>query len=477
VRRYRLAWGAVAVVVGALLWGVRGRYSTTPPFTPAPQSAVRPTNVLLLSIDTLRPDHLSLYGYRRATSPHIDAFARAAMTYDNAYTTATFTSPSVVSLLTGTLPATHGIRFLFQKLPASAWTLPRHLHAHGWWTGAVVSNFVLTASSSGLAPQFDEYDDAVVEQQVMRKKVVQRAAEDTTVAAIAWLERNRARPFFLWVHYIDPHGPYAAPSPFDRRFSGSASRRVKEAKIPAYQRVLHIGETGYYIDQYDGEIAYADEHVGRLLAGANALGLLANTMVVLTSDHGEGLTERHGGKAVLFDHGHHVWEELARVPLVVYRPGGPAGRSDALVSLADIAPTVLDALAVPRPELAFDGVPLDAATHPDVVIEAAPKPLRAVLRGSWKLLATVDTKPEKTIRSASLIDLRTGGRERPGAPLDGDRATNPLVAELTQYLARDTQDLDALKWEAEIARMKARAPHDARVKGDLERLRALGYVQ
>src|SRR5207249_4593388 len=141
-------------------------------------------------------------------------------------------------------------------------------------------------------------------------------------------------------------------------------------------------------DQYDGEIAYTDEHLGRLLAEADALGLLANTMVILTSDHGEGLTERHGGKAVFFDHGQHVWEELARVPLVVYRPGEPAGRSDAL-----------------------------------------------------------------------------------------DGATGPLVAELARYLARDTQDLDALKWDAESARMKARAPHDARVKGDLERLRPLGYVQ
>ena len=475
--RYRLAVLGGAVVVGALLWGGRGRHLATPSFTPALQPAVRPTNVVLISIDTLRPDHLSLYGYRRQTSPHLDAFARAAMTYDNAYTTATFTAPSVVSLLTGTLPAVHGIRFLFQKLPASAWTLPRHLHAHGWWTGAVVSNFVLTASSSGLAPQFDEYDDAVVEQELRRKKVVQRAAEDTTQAAVAWLRRSRERPFFLWVHYIDPHGPYAAPSPFDRRFDGSAGRRVKEAKIPAYQRIFHIAELGYYVDQYDGEIAYTDEHLGRLLAEVNALGLLANTMVIITSDHGESLTERHGGKGVFFDHGHHVWEELARVPLIVYRPGGPVGRSGALVSLVDVAPTVLDALGVPRPELPLDGVPLDTAVHPDIVVEAADKPLRAVRHGSLKLLATVDTTPAKTVRHASLIDLGAGGRERLGPAVDGDRAASLMVTELSQYLARDTQDLDALKWDAEIARMRARAPHDARVKGDLERLRALGYVQ
>ena len=116
--RYRLALLGGAVAVGALLWGSRGRYAATAPFTPAPQPAVRPTNVLLVTIDTLRPDHLSLYSYRRTTSPHLDAFARAAMTYDNAYATATFTAPSVVSLLTGTLPAAHGVRFLFQKLPA-----------------------------------------------------------------------------------------------------------------------------------------------------------------------------------------------------------------------------------------------------------------------------------------------------------------------------------------------------------------------
>jgi choline-sulfatase len=294
VRRYGLAVAALAVAIGVFLWEGGARRSATAPFTPAPQPAARPTNVLLLSIDTLRADHLSLYGYRRETSPHLDAFARGAMAYDNAYTTATFTSPSVVSLLTGTLPAAHGVRFLFQKLPPDTWTLPRYLHAHGWWTGAVISNFVLTASASGLAPQFDEYDDTVAEQEVgHRKRVVQRLAEDTTDAAVAWLRRNRARPFFLWVHYIDPHGPYAAPAPFDRRFRGSPPERVKEAKIPAYQRLAHITDLGYYVDQYDGEVAYTDEYLGRLLAAVNGLGLLADTLVVVTADHGESLTERH----------------------------------------------------------------------------------------------------------------------------------------------------------------------------------------
>jgi len=474
---------AVVVVVGgallvlAALWWRRGPAGTAP-FTPVSAPAVRPTNVLLVSVDTVRPDHLSLYGYARPTSPHLDAFARAAMTYDNAYAPATFTSPSVVSLLTGVYPAAHGVRFLFQPLAAGTWTLAGHLRAHGWRTGAVVSNFVLTRAASGLAAEFDDYDDTLVEEEVRRgKKVVQRDARATTDAALAWLERHRERPFFLWVHYIDPHGPYAAPAPFDARFSGSPPREVKEAKIPDYQRVGHVADVGYYVDQYDGELAYSDEHVGRLLRGTDALGLLATTIVVLTSDHGETLTERHGGRPVWFDHGQDVWEELARVPLVVYRPGGPTGRSPALVCLTDVVPTILAALGVPPPAAPFDGVLLDGARGHDVIVEAKDKVLRAVRAGPLKLLATVDTTPAKTIRSARLLDLRSGQREGDAPPADGLPPAAPLASALTTYLARDTQDLAALAWEAEVARMKARAPSDPRVKADLERLRSLGYVQ
>jgi len=478
VTRSRLAVVAAIVAgVGLLGWWRAGGRSGTPPFTPAPVPATRPRSVVLITVDTLRPDHLSLYGYERATSPHIDAFARAAMTYDDAYATATFTSPSIVSLLTGVYPAVHGVRFLFQPLADGAWTLPRHLHAHGWRTGAVVSNFVLTAAASGLAAQFDEYDDAVVEEEVQRKKVMQRRADATTDAAIDWLDRHVGGPFFLWVHYIDPHGPYAAPAPFDARFHGTPGRHVKEAKIPAYQRIRHIADLGYYVDQYDGEIAYMDEHVGRLLAHAADLGCLADTMVVFTADHGESLTERHGGRSVYFDHGHHVWEEMARVPLVVYRAGGATGRSSEMVSLADIVPTVLVTLGVPPPDTPLDGVPLGSDHHPGVIVEAAQKPLRAVRQGPWKLVATVDTTPAKRIESATLIDLSHDRRERTQRPADHDGAAAPLLAELARHLARDTQDLDALKWDAEVARLKARAPHDPALRARLDRLRALGYVR
>jgi arylsulfatase A-like enzyme len=477
VRRRGFILSAVALGLASYLWWTREPAGARA-FTPAPMPGVRPRNVLLVTIDTVRADHLSLYGYPRATSPHLDAFARAGITYDNAYTPATFTSPSVVSLLTGVYPAVHGVRFLFQPLADGTWTLPAHLRAHGWRAGAVVSNFVLKASASGLAPHFDDYDDRLVEAEVRKgKKIVQRPAADTTDAAVGWLRQHAAGPFFLWVHYIDPHGPYAAPPPFDRRFRDGPHRLVKEPKIPDYQRILHIADLGYYVDQYDGELAYADEHLGRLLAEANALGLLASTMVIVTSDHGETLTERHGGKPVYFDHGFHVWEELARVPLVVYRPGGPTGRSGALVSLTDIVPTILDALGVPPPAGALDGLPLDRPARPAVLIEAAQKPLRAVRGGPWKLFATVDTTPGKSIRNATLVDLRAGTQERLGTPVDGNGAGPPLLAELARQLARDTQDLETLKWEAEIARMKARAPHDPRVRADLERLRALGYVQ
>jgi arylsulfatase A-like enzyme len=467
------AGGAVALALAAaLLFPARQRRPRVPLFTPPPRSTARVRNVVLVTIDTLRADHLSLYGYPRRTTPHIDAFAAASTTYDNAYATATFTSPSILSLLTGLYPPSHGVRFLRQPRPPQVWTLPGHLRGLGWHTAAVVSNWVLKGSASGLAGEFDVYDDQMTEPEPNRPEVLERNAERTTDAALRWLDaRDPGPPFLLWVHYIDPHGPYVPPPPFDGQFVGPAGKRVRREKIPWYQRLGKVETLGRYVDRYDGEIAYVDEHVGRLLLGLERRALLGDTLVVLTSDHGESLVDRHRGPARYFRHGQHVWEELARVPLVVYRPGGTAGRSRALVSLVDVVPTVLRALDVPAPDARFDGAPLAEGHGAPVFVEASDKTLRAVRWGRFKLIARVPTAESKAVAAASVFDLATDPLERHPRPATAPEQARLLVS-LGTYLAADRQDLDALRAEVRAATLAA-SPDG----GDVRRLRALGYVQ
>ncbi len=469
--RRRILAAAVGILAVAVPVYVRsrtsGRWSAVPSFTPAIRAPTRPRNVVLVSIDTLRADHLSLYGYPRGTTPHIDAFAAASMTYENAYATATFTTPSIVSMLTGLYPPAHGVRFLRQAIPPRLWTLPGYLRGLGWHTAAVVSNWVLKASTTGLSREFEVYDDQMTEPEPRRPEVLERTAAHTTDAAMRWLaDRPRDAPFFLWVHYIDPHGPYVPPPPYDARFVGSTTQSVRREKIPWYQRLGKTRDLGHYVDEYDGEIAYVDEHVGRLLLDLGRQGLLGDTLVILASDHGESLTDRHHGPPHYFHHGHDVWEELARVPLIVYQPGGAVGRSRELVSLVDLVPTVLRALDVPAPPTPFDGVALGEPHPAPLFVEASNKHLRAARWGRFKLIADVPTAGAKAVTEGTVFDLVADPLEREGRPSLDDE-----LASLRAYLARDTQDLDALQTEVRSAILTA-SPDGK----DASRLRALGYV-
>ena len=162
--------------------------------------ATRPS-LLLISIDTLRADHMGIYGYRRPTTPRIDAWFEGGQVFEAAYSTEANTSPSVVSFLTGLLPQSHGVRLLYQKIPPGVITIADLLREAGYQTAAVVSNLVLTAEAIGLDERFDHYDDFVDEEEP-RRKIYERRASRTSDAAIAWLSgsRDRGRPSFLWVH-------------------------------------------------------------------------------------------------------------------------------------------------------------------------------------------------------------------------------------------------------------------------------------
>jgi arylsulfatase A-like enzyme len=316
----------------------------------------RASDLILITVDTLRADHMSLYGYARETTPSIDGFFAQGRVYERAYATSSYTPPSVVSILTGLWPFHHGIRRFMHIAPDSLETLATRLSAAGYDCGGFVSNYVLKDEKTGLARGFATYDDELPEKEPYRN-AYERSAEPTTESVLAWLELRRAsdRPYFLWVHYVDPHGPYAAPEPKAREFSHDAPEPMDIDAIPKYQRHPGLNDAAEYVDRYDEEIAHVDRSIGRLLRAITALDRDRPWLVAFTSDHGEALVER----PLRFQHSHHVWEELILVPLALRGTGIATARVTEPVSIVDIAPTLLLAAGIQVP-INLDGVPLEA---------------------------------------------------------------------------------------------------------------------
>jgi choline-sulfatase len=342
-------------------------------------------NVLLISIDTLRADHLSAYGFPRPTTPNIDAVAREGVLFKTVYTPVPMTLPAHVSMLTGTLPPTHGLRDnLLSRLPEGSVTLAEMLKARGFATGAVVSSFVLDRRF-GTGQGFDSYDDRF---QAVHKigDLSERKGDEATRVAREWLDEHKDRPFFFFLHLYDPHDPYQPPEPFASRWKAHP---------------------------YEGEVAFADHCLGQVLEKLRQLGLYDSTLVVITGDHGEMLGE-HGE----LNHGFFIYEGALRVPLVFRVPHAKAAarQVELPVSLIDIVPTVLSLVGAEVPQevqgmdlspwLAGRGAgggarPLYAETVTPTRYYGA-NSLLGVIADGWKYIET--TRPE-------LYDLRNDPAE------------------------------------------------------------------
>jgi arylsulfatase A-like enzyme/Tfp pilus assembly protein PilF len=290
-----------------------------------------PLDVLLITLDTTRADHLGCYGYERIETPHIDRLAAEGVLYERCYTPVPITLPSHLSILTGTYPAYHGVRENagFYVAPELT-TLAEVLKREGYSTAAFVGAYPLD-SQTGLDQGFDLYDDNYPSSLEEGKHPLlagffdERPAADVVLPALGWLDEQNG-PFFLWAHFFDPHQPQIPPSPYRERYADSL---------------------------YDGEIAAVDEAIGRLLARLEERGSLDRTLVVLTADHGEGLGD-HGE----LTHALLLYSTTVRVPLIVRHPRGPAGvRVGAPVATVDILPTILGQLGLEAPE-AVQGHPL-----------------------------------------------------------------------------------------------------------------------
>ena len=270
----------------------------------------RVSPVILISIDTLRADHLPQYGYGAVETPNIDALARDGVVFEHAWSHCPMTLPSHVSMLTGELPTTHGVRnnLGFRYEPAKHQSISQRLQRAGYATGAAVSAYVLRGET-GLRDAFQWYDDAIDASPGARFRDYQRSGFTTTSLAKRWIDSIGTKPFFLFLHLYEPHVPYEPPEPFRSR----------------------------YANAYDGEIATADAIVGDLIRHLKQRSLYDNAIIVLTSDHGEGLGDH--GEA---QHSILLYTETIRVPLIVKLPHREKGgtRSATPAALSDIAPTI-----------------------------------------------------------------------------------------------------------------------------------------
>jgi arylsulfatase A-like enzyme len=307
--------------------------------SPSPPSP--PPNVLVISVDTLRPDHLACYGYSRATAPSIDRLAAQGVLFENAYATGPATIESHASLFTGRFPYQHGaFTGAWSPLPDEEVTLAELLGEHGYRTLGMASSLRFEPDS-GFQQGFQDYG--------VTRRPKNECSRIVTDRALDWIGQDEAQPFFAFLHYFGPHEPYGPPEPYRSHWQtaptaspGDAETYMREYRFPG--REMPAEALAHLEALYDAEILFLDSELTRLLDALDQRGLASRTLVILLSDHGEEFKE-HGG----LSHAQSLHEELLRIPLLVRWPGRiPAGRRvTRSVQLVDVLPTVLDLVGAP----------------------------------------------------------------------------------------------------------------------------------
>ncbi|MBI3783927.1 MAG: sulfatase [Deltaproteobacteria bacterium] len=361
-----------------------------------------PPNIVVYVVDTLRADALHCYGNPAVQTPAFDRLAAAGTRFERAYANASWTRASMGSLLTGEYPSTHGAVGRMDSLRQDMPSLPTLLRQRGYRTAAIIAN-PNVGRAFGFAKGFDDFTELYQPQEGVRPILPQEliAAGDRVVeAAISWLNENRHKPFFLLVFSIDPHAPYTPPAPYDKRYdpdySGSIDGSLKSmlglgvfGMIPPEREIRHLRGL------YDGEVAFNDMQFGRLLDTLERLELADESVVIATSDHGEEFYE-HGAR----DHGHSLYEELIRVPLIVRWPHRVEIQTYSQpVQLADLFPTLLRLGSTDAPPVAgrdispalLGGRPMDSEAYAELDLET--HHFRALIRKTDKVIVAAPQSP------------------------------------------------------------------------------------
>ena len=436
--RRRRFWPAALLLAAALVWPVAPH-----PGCRGPEKA-RPLNIVLVTADTLRADHLPVYGYQRVRTPHLDRMARAGVVFENAQTVAPLTLPAHSSIFTGTYPLHHGVRdnggYYLQEDEV---TLAECLEGAGYATGGFVGAFVLDARwglNQGFDRYFDDFDLSRYER--VGLDTVQRRGGEVLDAALSWMKTIEDRRFFSWIHFYDPHAPYDPPAPFSAEYAGAPT------------------------SAYDGEIAYVDHLMGRLFAWLEEEGLADDTVVVFVADHGESLGQ-HGEKT----HGFYVYDATMRVPFLMttpYRHNVRGARVSAQVRTIDVMPTLLE-LAGVDPPAAVQGrslVPLLDGTTNDLGLVAYGESLYPRNHFGWSELRSLRGPADHYIAAPrpELFDPREDPREE----------TNVADARSSRVRELDDQ-LRQIENELSVEGIDEQRPQtlDPEVQA---RLAALGYI-
>ena len=459
-------------------------------------------NVILISLDTVRADHLSVYGYGKKTSPHLEEFAKESVLFTRALSSGDMTLPSHASLFTGMYPSQHGAHFspnhrLGVPLDKRFETLAGDLRDHGYWTGGVIANGGYLSVGFGLNRGFSYWDQrlpavilAPLPSPYLRGRIrnlvvhfvatsewdrVSRSAEEINQAALAALGQRTqdGRPFFLFLNYMDAHIPYIPPEPYKDRFPGRDPGFTEARYIAAYLDVmahdhkLDERDRAHLVSQYDGGIAYLDAQLGALFARLKADGLYQNSLIIVTADHGEALGERdcldHGGLS--------LYEDQIHVPLLIRYPGGARkGVVGAAAAGVDIMPTVLEAAGIAIPKhLAGQSLSAPLAEGREVLAESFPggrayftnnarfdRTYRGISSASMKYIASSAGSPE-------LYDIRQD-------PAESRNLFNPEEA-------RSRQAAEQLSAWSRLVTQKGPGQKAGKTDREtLERLRNLGYV-
>jgi len=409
----------------------------------------QPRNVLVVTLDTTRADRIGCYGRDDASTPVMDALAAGGFLFEQCHSSNPITTPSHSTIMTGCYPMLHGVRDngLF-TLPDERTTLAEVFQAHSWATAAAVASFPLTRKF-GLDQGFDFFDDNIEapyqdfrgERIVTKQKLFfdERPAGEVNQAIIPWLKANADRPFFAWVHYFDPHQPLVPPTPYDELYAG---------------------------DLYQGEIAYVDESIGRILAVLEEAQVADRTLIVVVGDHGEGIGDHDE-----LTHSLLCYETTIRVPLIIKIPGVKGGaRIGENVGTVDLAPTILDLIGLPQPEevqgrslrpyLTLEGG--STAKHDRAYYAETLSPRFA---HGWSEVRVLIDEPYKYIHSSKpeLYDIRSDPAER-----------DDLASRRPELVTSMQQKLENLVNEkASPAAAEAAGEVDTET---LQRLAALGYV-
>lgn len=458
ISRSALQMSTIALLTACLTLVPSGGEAAT---TPEQLISKRRPNVLLLSIDTLRADRVSAYGYERNTTPMMDRWIKGGVQFETARTVEPLTSPALCSMLTSRHPHQHGSTRNGLRMRPGLDSLPRVLHAEGYRTTAFIGNWTLRNKLSGLGEHFEEYNEVLTRKRWFGLVRSEADAEDITERTIDWLkshvESDEQRPFFVWAHYVEPHAPYKLHKEFLPQLGLTTDDNLRDS------------------DRYDTEVAFVDESIGQVLASLGRLGLKENTIVVLTSDHGESFGE-HG----YWGHGRNLFEQGLRIPMSITWSGHiRPTRIEAPALITDLAPTLLGLLNLNAPP-AFRGYNWTS------VLDGTAADMDRITRYEAHRGAVISRHDSELARRAGLIEvglIRGSTKEIFHVKRDRSSVFN-LADDPGELSARGLPDADPtveltgwmrLVYEGLISFDDVRpAPLD---KESIEALRSLGYVE